>query len=338
MDINESDVSSGNETSSTEFDTEAKPSLFLIYLNLFGLPSGVLLVVVPALTVIIIILKNRKLRRESSKIFYVNLLVTDVAATLMRWVFSSTIIILYLLGDDVNCKVAMVPVYTSVFATRLMFLPVVFDRFLHIALPFSYKKMFTTRRIAVIISSLWMLSLSAGILALVDQDYMPNAESGMCLEQGPGFPLLFLLVLSTQLTGIVIITITCIYLRYKIIHSKRFFNSVKKSTAEQEKAMKVGRLMENLEEQVKPIVSVFIAQGIDAVFNVFGIVFIILGAVFGSQLLIRFHIMIAIRFCQYNSHAVVYGLRDEYIRKEVMRIYEKIRGPKKSKVIMLNGQ
>ena len=69
-----------------------------------------------------------------------------------------------------------------------------------------------------------------------------------------------------------IITGTCIYLRYKIITSKQFFNSVKKNTAEEQKAVKVGRLMEILQEQVQPTVSVFIAQGIDAVLNVLGII------------------------------------------------------------------
>ena len=82
-------------------------------------------------------------------------------------------------------------------------------------------------------------------------------------------------IAGTEMTSIVIITGTCIYLRYKIIHSKQFFNSMKKSSAEQERALKVGRLMEILEEQVKPMVSVFIAQGIDAVFNVFAIIIIL---------------------------------------------------------------
>ena len=55
----------------TESDTEATThdhALVTTYLILFGLPFGVLLVVVPALTVIIIILKNRKLREKNSNI------------------------------------------------------------------------------------------------------------------------------------------------------------------------------------------------------------------------------------------------------------------------------
>ena len=53
-----------------------------------------------------------------------------------------------------------------------------------------------------------------------------------------------------------------------IIHSNRFFKSVKRNTTEKRKAAKVGRLIEILEEQLKPTLSVFIAGGIDAMFNI----------------------------------------------------------------------
>ena len=195
--FNNVSIASYNETNSTESDTETRPHQFLIYLNLFGLPLGVLLVIVPALTVIIIVLKNRKLRKKNNNIFYANLLITDVVATLVRWIISSTIIICYLLGvPNMNCDIVVVPGLASTFATLLMFLPVVIDRFLHVAFPFSYKWMFTTKRIAVIISSLWLLSLVCGLLGLVDQDFTLIPESGVCVTKGPGLPLLRLIVIG----------------------------------------------------------------------------------------------------------------------------------------------
>ena len=146
--------------------------------------------------------------------------------------------------------------------------------------------------------------------------------------------LLLLINAGTIVTSIVIITGTCIYLCYKIIHSKKFFKSVKRSTAEEQKAVKVGRLMEILQEQVKPTFTVFIAQGVDAVFIVLGMICIFVVSILGHHLPILSHVLVAIKVCQQCSHAVVYGLRDKYISTE---IYE-IRGPKKSKVIVLNGQ
>ena len=150
--------------------------------------------------------------------------------------------------------------------------------------------------------------------------------------------LLFLVNVGTYVTSITIITGTCIYLRYKIIHSKQFFKSVKRNTAEKQKEVKVGRLMEVLQEQVKPTFSVFIAGGIDAVFNGLSMVIMFLVGMLGSDFAIQDHVVLAMNLCQYCSHAVVYGLRDKDIRKEIMDTYKKIMGPKKSKVIRLNGQ
>ena len=153
--------------------------------------------VVPVMVVIIIVLKNRKLREKSNNIFYVNLLITDVVATLIRWVFTSTIIICYLFDVPiVKCNVAVVPVLVSLFATLLMFLPVVNDRFLHIAFPFSYKRMFTTTRIAVIISSLWLLTVVVGLIGLVDQDITLVSEGGVCVYEGGAFPLLSVAIIG----------------------------------------------------------------------------------------------------------------------------------------------
>ena len=82
----------------------------------------------------------------------------------------------------------------------------------------------------------------------------------------------------------------------------------------------------------------FIAGGIDAVFNGFSMVIMFLVGMLGSDFAIQDHVVLAMNLCQYCSHAVVYGLRDKDIRKEIMDTYKKIMGPKKSKVIRLNGQ
>ena len=105
--------------------------------------------------------------------------------------------------------------------------------------------------------------------------------------------------------------------------------------------MKVGRLLEILEEQVKPTFSVCIAGGIDALVYVIALAFIliILGSLAVSQQHLLYLVLQAIiELCQVFSHAVVYGVRDNDIRKKIVEVYKNIRGPKKSKVITLNGQ
>ena len=107
----------------------------------------VILAVVPALTVIIIVLKDRKLREKNNNVFYVHLLIADVIASLTNWIILCTNIISYLLDlSNVNCHnihVAFIPRHASVFTGWLMFLFVVIDRFLSIALPFRYKRIMT---------------------------------------------------------------------------------------------------------------------------------------------------------------------------------------------------
>ena len=152
--INES---SSNETRITESGTEAMsvthPLVTLVIL--FRLPLGVLLVVVPSLAVIIIILKNRKLREKNSNVFYVNLLIADVLTILVQWIVTSTIIICYLFDlPNVNCNIVLIPLYTSTFGARLVFLPIVINRFLHVALSFSYKSIVTTKKVTLTISGL----------------------------------------------------------------------------------------------------------------------------------------------------------------------------------------
>ena len=242
----------------------------------------------------------------------------------------------YLLNlPNVNCDVVRMLQYGSLLSTRLMFLPVVVNRFLHVALPFSYKSVVTTKRVYLTIGSLWLVAFAIGMLSVFIQDYNLNAQYGVCApKQGSGRFLFTLLVYGLLVVSMCIITGTSIYLRYKIINSNRTFNSVKRSSVEEHAAVKAGRLVEILQEQVKPTFTVFIAGGIDAVLNLSSIILLIL-IDFEAHFIILILIM---QVSRHISHAVVYAIHDSNIRKEVLKVYRNIRGPKKSKVIMLNGQ
>ena len=221
-----------------------------------------------------------------------------------------------------------------------MFLPVVIDRFLYIALPLSYQSVVTTKRITLTIISLWLLAFFFGILSVVDQEYNLVPQHGICLiKRGNGSFMFSLLMSGSLVVSMIIITAICIYLRYKIIHLNRFFQSVKRTAAEEQKAVKVGKLAEFLQEQVKPSFLAFMAGGIDAIFNVLGIILFFLGSMVDSELYIQDFIIIIVplQICRHIVHAVVYAMRDNVIREEILQVYKNIRGPKKSKVITLNG-
>ena len=270
-----SNESSSNETSISKVETEATVHPLMSYLTLFLLSSGAIFVLVPTLVVIIIVLKNKKLKEKNNNIFYVNLLVVDVLAILSRWLLTSMIIISYLLHlPSVNCNVALFPVSSLLFATRLMFLPVVFDRFLHVACAFSYEKIVTGKRLNWTIASFWLLALGFGLLSAVIGEYTIFPQHGACIPRRTN-SFLYLMVIATLIASMCVITGTSIYLHHKIIHSNQFFNSVKRNGTKEQKVVRVGRLVEILQEQVKLTFSVFIAGGIDAAFNIFGMVVLI---------------------------------------------------------------
>ena len=248
------------------------------------------------------------------------------------------IIISYLLHlPSVNCNVAMFPVSSLLFATRLMFLPVVFDRCLHVACAFSYERIITGKRLSWTIASFWLLALGFGLLSVVIGEYTILPQHDACIPRRTN-SFLYLIVVATLITSMYVITGTSIYLHHKIVHSNQFFNSVKRNGTEEQKAVRVSRLVEILQEQVKPTFSVFIAGGIDAAFNIFGMVVLISIRALGYSFYYRSLITIPSQFCQYFSHAVLYAMQENDIRKEILKIYRNFRGSKRSKVIMLNGQ
>ena len=154
-----------------------------------------------------------------------------------------------------------------VIANKLTFIPMCVDRFIHIAFPFSYKRIITTKVITTTIITLWIIAIVIAISLYFDPHefyYIPSL--GTCRWKQSNTPMLLILLLCFSMP-IVLITITSIYLRYRIIKSKNFFHSVKRDAAQERKSNKVGRLAEILQEQVKPTLAVFRVGGIHAVLD-----------------------------------------------------------------------
>ena len=127
-----------------------------------------------------------------------------------------------------------------------------------------------------------------------------------------------------------IITGTCIYLRYKIINLNRTFKSVKRSSAEEQAAVKAGRLVEILQEQVKPTFTVFMAGGIDVVFSLSPIALFILRRIVNFDAYFKIPIVI-MQLSQYFSHAVVYAVHDNDIQKKSWKFTEISEAKRKAK-------
>ena len=116
---------------------------------------------------------------------------------------------------------------------------------------------------------------------------------------------------------------------------KNFFHSVKRNAAQERKSIKAGRLLEILQEQVKPTLAVFRVGGIDAVLDIIGVISAVLFVFSLSSTMtyiVTVLMAIAIQFLQSANHALVYNydIREKMIGCIRMR-------KKHSKVIMLRS-
>ena len=322
---------------SSPAETTAEVPEYLTYLMLFILSVGILLVIIPALTVIIIVVKNKKLK-TNKKFFLTNLLVADMGVVIVQWCTNGLLMVLYLLGltIEANCTVLLIPAIALVIASKLMFLPMCVDRFIHIAFPFSYKRIVTTTAIITTMITSWMVAIFMSYFLVVNQPFEYIPSLGICKPKQINIPYQLILV-GCFFMPVLPIAITSIYLRYRIIKSNNFFHSVKRSAAQERKSLKAGRLAEILQDQVKPTLSVFILGGIDAVLDM---LFVLISGIasFLSPTNTMVYIVttqfmaIPIQYIQSVNHSLVYN---KNIRRKI--IFDcKQKCNKQSKVIVLN--
>ena len=228
------------------------------------------------------------------------------------WCTNGLLAVLYLLGVnvDVDCNLILIPFMLLVLANKLMFIPLCVDRFIHIAFPFSYKHIVTNKAITITIITLWMVAMMISISLYINEplDYIPSA--GICKPTQTNNPGTLILLLCF-IISVVLITITNIYLRQRIIKSNNFFHSVKRSAAQEGKSIKAGRLAEILQEQVKPTLAVFRVGGIDAALDI--LIALITAMLFVFSLsstmiyIVTVLIAIPIQYLQSANHALIYN-------------------------------
>ena len=156
-----------------------------------------------------------------------------MAFAVVQWCTEGLLTVIYLLDVNVDpdCRIIMIPLVVSWLANKLMFLPTCVDGFIHIAFPFSYKRIITMKTIMTTIITLWMVAILITIFTYISEpfDYIPSV--GGCKQKQTNIPQL--LILLILFISIVLITITSIYLHQRIIKSNKFFHGVKRTAAQQ---------------------------------------------------------------------------------------------------------
>ena len=159
---------------------------------------------------------------------------------------------------------------------------------------------------------MWIVAIVISISLYINEptlDYIPSL--GVCQPTQTNIPGLLILLLC-YLIPIVLITITTIYLRQRIIKSNNFFHSVKRNAAQHRKSNKAGRLAEILQEQVKPTLAVFRVSGIDAVLDILIVLISVVASSLSPSSITAFIVTtqlagIFIQYLQSANHALVYN-------------------------------
>jgi len=295
-------------------------SLYATLMKLFFSLLAVPVTIVPILVVMFVLLCNKELR-DLNNLLIVNLLGCDVGFVVVRCFNDVFLIILYLVGLDtiVNCKVFMTLFVGSSIVGRLMFLPLGIVWFICVAFPFTHKQILTTKRIVAMLAVLWLLGIGLSIIISLKSDLLYIPSLGICTFYEQSMVSLVAIVVpvfvSSSLVGI-----SSLYLRHKMIRSNRFIHDIRRSAAEEEKVVRLGRLVEILREQLEPTIAVFIVGGVDVLLNlVFTILFGIVSYYYSPKalvLVIEFA-LVPLRFFQCLCHSLSFGLYKKEIRDKM---------------------
>ena len=148
--------------------TAAMVPEYLSYATLRIVLMSIPVVIVPALWAIVIVIKNKKLHTNNN-IFLINLLIADVGLAVALCCSHGLLTALHLLGVnvDVDCRIVTILIVIFLIANKLMLIPMCVDRFIHIAFPFSYKRIVTTKAIMATIITLWMVAIAPAAILYV---------------------------------------------------------------------------------------------------------------------------------------------------------------------------
>ena len=118
--------------------TAASVPEYLSYTLLCIVSTSSPVVIVLALWTTVIIVKNKKLQTNNT-MFLINLLLADVGLAVVLSCTSGLLTFLYILGVnvDVDCRITVISTMIFVIGSKLMFIPICVERFIHITLPFS---------------------------------------------------------------------------------------------------------------------------------------------------------------------------------------------------------
>jgi len=192
----------------------------------------------------------------------------------------------------------------------------------------------TKKKIIALIVALWGFAVVTSFLVTMNNRPICIPSLAACTVTNVP-PVAYLALLLPEVSTFMLILFVSLYLQYKIRKSNRFIHGIQKNALDREKAVRVGRLVEVLREQVKPMLSVLITGGIDGLFDLLLITVILILAL-GSpttQFFVSEIADVSLLYCQLLSHLLCFGLFNKEIQEKILTCY-----PKQSQVVVLNSR
>ena len=324
--------------------TDLELPLYITYVKMILFSVALPGILTPTVLIICIIAKSKELQKEQQnhRAFLINLLVSDVIFVIAKSTINGILIILYLLDVTVyiNCTAITILTLAPTFATKMMFLPLIIDRFINIAFPFDYKRVMTAKAVNVIIGSLWLLTLCHSIIISTIHTLLYLPSLGDCIATDSKI-LLRLTTAGPLVFSALFIISTSVYFYLKIKRSKRYFHQVQQ-TGQERNSTKHGRILEMLQEQLKPAISVFFLGGFDAALNLLlPVLFTIMRTYLSDKdpRIITIYTLqlgvLPVQLCQSLSHSLAYGIYSKQIRKLLCDYCKDKVSTRRSKVTVL---
>ena len=236
--------------------------LWAVYLKMFLLLLSAFLMVMSSLMVICVTLKDKMLKNINN-LLVVNLLVSDLMFVVGPFSFNMYLTVIYIFGLEMDdlCNVVIPVLWMLTRVTTLMAVPLAVYRVVSVMYPFSYKRIMTKKKIIAMIIALWVFGVLVTVVLAANYHLVFVPSLAACAATIKIHPAVILIFVVPEVMSFVVLLFASAYLRYKIIKSNRLVHGIQRSSADREKAIRAGRLVEAFMEQVKPTVSVLITGG-----------------------------------------------------------------------------
>ena len=267
-------MESTNQSSEGSHDSIEAVPLFVTYLKMLLVLTMSALTITPALIVVWIINKTEALHTKYYCLV-TNLLVTDIAQAVFKFISEYLVMITYLLGlnTDTVGEVLLwlvVPLSTTFsILTILLFVTLAVERVVVIGYPYRHRSIMTTKVVRGMVIATWMVSAIAAGIMIAFTPYPIWWPFGTIFAGRGEAQVRITLIVPFRFASAAFITAANIFLCYKVQQSnKKAEENMRTGSGGEEETSRLNKLVKKLRLQTKTAITLLLLGGIDGIANV----------------------------------------------------------------------